>query len=440
MADMDDREDLLYWVWFSCAFTVGSNSPRQILKACSSPREFYEMGRQGRRSLGILSIQELETVEAASLAMARRIIDECRRMKISLVPYNSPLYPRLLREIYAPPMLLYTLGSLKGLNEVPCICMVGTRSATDYSKYVTRWLARGIARAGAVVVSGCAPGLDATAMLGAMEGGGRVIGVTACGLDIDYPKETHGIKREAVQRGGALISELPPGTPTSRGYFPKRNRLMAGLALGVLVTQAPEKSGSLYTVEHALQNNRDVFCVPPYSILDTEFYGVIRYLRDGATPVFSPEDVLGRYASQFPDTLSLDGLGQDYVLERRHARPVRSASKPNPAEPAHSQQEGPGRREPVREAVSPREEPGRSAQAELERQDEEIAASFDERQRLVYTKLDREGKSIPELSELTGISAGEMLSILTELEISGVARQVGGNRYALRRTALLEKG
>lgn len=406
---MDERLD---WIWLSLLFNPGSNGPKRVLETVGSPKAFREMEPEERRKLGFLRKQTLEGAERLSLARAELIADRCRELGIRIVTMGDPEYPERLKSIYGPPAVLYTLGELSGLDEEAVLAVVGTRNETDYSNSVTGWLCKGLAEAGAVVVSGCALGCDTSAMVGALQGGGRVIGVLGCGMDVDYPKGSGKLKRRILRQGGALITELPPESPVRGKYFPTRNRILAGLSIGVLVTQAPQRSGALITADHALENGRDVFCVPPYSIFDPAYYGVVEYLRQGAIPVFSPDDVIGQYTGQFPEKLDPSRISGDYVKQKREDGRQERISRPKP-EPA------------------PPEPPPVRTREELDQLNREAVAGFDETQRLVYTNLEPEPCYVNELAERTGLGIGRVLSVLTELELEGVAESVGGSRYRL---------
>lgn len=405
-------DDKLDWIWLSILFSPGSSMPRQILEAVGSPGAFRRMSPEERRELGFLGKRDLEGAGRVGLERAELIAERCEQLKLRVVTMGDPEYPERLKSIYGPPPVLYVLGDLSGLDEEAVIAVVGTRRETDYSNSVTGWLCKGLAEAGMVVVSGCANGCDTTAMVGALQGGGRVLGVLGCGMDVDYPKGSGRLKRQVLHQGGALITELPPKTEVWGRYFPTRNRILAGLSVGVLVTQAPQRSGALITADHALENGRDVFCVPPYSIFDPAYYGVVEYLRQGAIPVFSPDDIVGQYTEQFPEKLDPARISGDYVKQKQDGSRTERVSRPKP-EPAP----------PVPRPVQTREE--------LDERNREIVAGFHEAQRLVYTNLDLQPCYVNELAERTGLGMGQILAILTELEILGVAQSQGGSRYML---------
>lgn len=241
---------------------------------------------------------------AAALAEARgsrpHHEDEVRRAAeggFSLLAYGSPRYPRLLAEIPDPPAVLYLAGSLGPADE-RSVAVVGSRRATTSGVRFARVLARSLAEAGVTVVSGLAQGIDAAAHQGALEAGGRTVAVFGAGLDVIYPGWNAPLAR-GVRESGAWVSELPLGSEPRAHHFPRRNRIISGLSLGVVVVEAAERSGSLITATCALDQGREVFAVPglPGSY---NARGAHALLRAGAKLVERAEDVLAELAPLGP--------------------------------------------------------------------------------------------------------------------------------------------
>lgn len=208
----------------------------------------------------------------------------------------DPRYPSSFLELPDPPPLIFARGRLELLDR-PAIAMVGTRRPTRYGRDAARALAGGISRAGLVVVSGMARGIDGEAHHAALEGG--TIGVLGCGIDVVYPHE-HARLFEMVANSGLLLSEFPPGAPPLQYHFPQRNRLIAALSLGVLVVEAARGSGSLITVDHALDLGREVMVVPG-PIGRESSMGSNELFRDGATPILGVADILGALGLSAPE-------------------------------------------------------------------------------------------------------------------------------------------
>ena len=197
-------------------------------------------------------------------------------------------YPYLLRQIHQLPPVLFVLGEIP--ESMPCVSLVGTRRATEYGLAVARRLAAALTRAGVCVVSGLAHGIDGAAHQGALEAGGKTLAVLGCGVDVIYPAHHARLYRQ-IRQSGAVISEFPMGSAPEPGSFPRRNRIISGLSLGVVVVEAPARSGALITTTYAAEQGRDVFAVPG-DVRRGKSAGCHALLRDGAKLVERVEDIL----------------------------------------------------------------------------------------------------------------------------------------------------
>ncbi len=211
------------------------------------------------------------------------------RHGITLRTLRDDTYPPALREIADPPQILYLRGELRP-DDALAVAIVGTRRASGYGLEQTEQLAQGLARAGVTVVSGLARGIDAAAHRGALAAGGRTIAVIAGGLLNVTPPENHALA-EQVTQAGCLLSEMPPRTPPGPGAFPRRNRLVSGLSMGVVVVEAADKSGALITARHAAEQGRDVFALPG-NVTNRGSRGCLRLIQDGAKLIVGVEDIL----------------------------------------------------------------------------------------------------------------------------------------------------
>jgi len=212
-----------------------------------------------------------------------------RPVQFALLTPQDPEYPAALRAIADPPQTLYVRGRLVEADRM-AVAVVGARRASPYGVAVAEWLGRELARNGVTVVSGLARGIDAAAHRGALQGGGRTIAVLGCGVDIIYPPE-HGRLVAQITGAGAVLSEYPPGTPPLKHQFPRRNRLISGLALGVVVVEGREDSGALITADCALDQGREVFAVPGPVFAQTSVLPH-RLLQQGAKLATTVEDIL----------------------------------------------------------------------------------------------------------------------------------------------------
>jgi DNA processing protein len=228
---------------------------------------------------------------------------------VRIVSLVDPEYPPLLREIEDPPLVLYVRGRID-IDPARSIAVVGTRRSTRYASLVASKLASQLALKGITVVSGLATGTDAAAHQGALDVAGRTVAVMGCGVDRVYPARNQAIYDEIVETG-SVISEYPLGTRPAKWTFPQRNRIISGLSRGVVVVQAPERSGALITARLALEQGRDVFAVPG-NITNRTSEGTNRLIRDGAKLVMSVNDILDEY----PDLLRLKAVAVEEEPER----------------------------------------------------------------------------------------------------------------------------
>lgn len=212
---------------------------------------------------------------------------------IRTVPKESEAYPMLLREIGSAPKCLFVRGNTQLLSASLLIAVVGTRKISDYGRQVLQEIIPPLVRAGAVIVSGLAYGVDSVSHEVALKHGGKCIAVLAGGVDIIYPREHHGLARKILENGGTIISEHEPGTESLKQYFPARNRIISGLSRATLVIEAQEESGSLITAKFALDQNREVYAVPG-SIFDENQRGTNRLIAEGAYPLLSAEKLLSQ--------------------------------------------------------------------------------------------------------------------------------------------------
>lgn len=247
-------------------------------------------------------------VDGATAAMVQKTLaaldlkaeDEAlRRRGIDYLTLADAGYPSVLREIYDPPAAIFTEGSLDCSGTV--IAIVGSRRCTAYGKAVAEEMARDLARAGAIVVSGMARGIDSAAHNGALQAG-KTIAVLGCGSDIIYPPE-NGLLAERIKAGGALVSEFPPGTPPRPLNFPARNRIISGLAAAVVVVEASKRSGALITADFALEQGKEVLVVPG-SVRSPVSAGCHGLLKQGAALAASWEDVFEALGFDSPATVA----------------------------------------------------------------------------------------------------------------------------------------
>ena len=281
---------LVHWIWLAHLPGLSDRMKLALLQQFQDPEEIYFADSGAFDHVDGMSAEIKQALTDRDLSRSEKILEACHKEQIHLLTFRDAAYPVRLKNIPDPPVLLYYRGVLPDFDGNPVIGVVGTRKASAYGLTTAKRMGYQIGRCGGILVSGMAYGIDSMAMSGALTAGAAVVGVLGCGADIVYPPSGKGLFRD-TERYGCILSEFAPGTPPLAFHFPKRNRIIAGLSCGVLVVEAPEKSGALITARQALDQGRDVFAVPG-NIDVPSLAGSNQLLRDGAIPVFSGWDVL----------------------------------------------------------------------------------------------------------------------------------------------------
>ncbi len=324
---MDD-EKLLKCLWLNCFCGHSPHFIDKCVKRLGSAEAIFDGAADKDALKETLGLKHLE-YRRRNLKEAEELLESCRRKNIRTIHISDPEYPRLLKNTYAPPQILYVKGLDVNLNDLLTISVVGTRKASNDAKKFTRKLCREMAEEGIVVVSGMAKGLDAEAHKGALDAGQLTVAVLAGGVDLVYPRENAELYEKIGERG-MIISERPPGMK-GRGYFyQERNRIIAGLSYGVVITEGGVKSGTSITVKYAQEYNRDIFAVPGRPADDNAALpnGLI---HDGAITTLSAADVLDEYGERFGELLER-GIMELKPVEKPAFRAEKKVSDEKPVE------------------------------------------------------------------------------------------------------------
>ena len=281
--------DVKHWVALSLIPNLGAVRFRLL------EDHFRSLEAAWTASVGELKAAGVDDKTARAIVTHRADIspdgemEKLQKAGVRALTWNDSSYPPRLKEIHDPPPVLYVRGEVLPEDE-RSVAVVGTRKATSYGREAAATLSRSLAGSGVTIVSGLARGIDSVAHRAALEGEGRTIAVFGCGLDVIYPPEHRKLARDILDRG-ALVSEHPMGTRPDARHFPRRNRLISGMTLGTLVVEAGEISGALLTVRQALEQNREVFCVPG-SIFSPVSRGTNALIQEGAKLVMGHTDIL----------------------------------------------------------------------------------------------------------------------------------------------------
>ncbi len=287
------EQDLYYKLALSLAPGVGSIIYKRLVQTFGNPELVFRAPlRELKRVEGVGEKVAEDLKKFAWQPLVEKELSLAEKMGVRIISWDNLDYPPSLKEIYDPPPVLYVLGKILPQDQ-KAIAVVGSRNPTTYGKGAAERIASGLSRAGLTVISGLARGVDSCAHRGALQAGGRTIGVLGCGLNIIYPPENKELYKQ-VAGHGAVITEFPFNTPPDKDHFPIRNRLISGLALGVVVVEATLRSGSLITARFALEQGREVFAVPG-NIDSPRSEGTNRLIKEGAKLVLRAEDILEEF-------------------------------------------------------------------------------------------------------------------------------------------------
>lgn len=350
---------------------VGPATTGRLLSAFKSPEDIFLAGLSELADVGEISASRARKIrEFDAWDLVDREIENAGRQDIRIITLFDKEYPEALSHIDNAPAILYLKGRLIA-EDTFALAVVGSRIMSEYGRKIASDLSYELALSGLTIVSGMARGIDTLSHAGALKAGGRSIAVLGCGLDVCYPPENKDLMN-AICRSGCVLSEFPLGTRPDRGNFPRRNRLISGLSMGVLVVEATARSGSLITARFALEQGKEIFAVPG-NITSITSEGTNTLIKLGAKPVQSAEDVLEEMSPK------IKGL-------------LRS----------------------VKTAVS--------AAGRLEINDEEKA---------ICNILGSDSKHIDNIARELGIPAARLSGLLLGLEMKGIVRQTAGNIFSI---------
>jgi DNA processing protein len=358
--------DLKYWIALSMLSDVGPVSAKRLLSAFGTPEKIFDASVDELLGIENIGINRANSIRKFSswkdVEKHAKLIEE---KGITAISFESPSYPEMLRQIEDAPLVLYMDGTLVQQDRY-AISVVGSRKLTHYGASVAERIAGDLAAMGFTIVSGMARGVDSLAHQAALRAGGRTIAVLGSGVDVPYPPENKTLM-ENITGSGCVISEFSPGTPPDKDNFPRRNRIISGLSLGVVIVEATAESGALITARYAMEQGREVFAVPG-SITSAHSAGPNELIRKGATLVRHANDIVEELAPVLKGFL---------------------------------------------------------------RSDQKVSISITEDEKSLCTLLSGEPKQIDDISRESGLPTSKVLGVLLGLEMKGAVKQITGKRFYL---------
>ena len=397
---------LKYWIWLSSVEGVSIRARAELIRRFGDAESAFFAPDGSFAATEGVSPAEAALLEKRDLSRVSEILGDCEAQGLSVVTMQDALYPKRLKAIWAPPVVLYVKGRLPQLDDEAAVAVVGTRSASPYGIKMARQIAGEICCCGGMVVSGLTNGVDAAAATGALYADGVCIGV----LGTAHEEQESELSYDVCRRG-ALVSEYAPGTRSFKSFFRDRNRISSGLSVGTVAIEAPEKSGTLLFVAEALEQGREIFAVPgPADAPGCR--GTNQLLKDGATPVTCGWDVMREFAERYPNKIRrAEGSFPPVEKTAAAALPPRGESPENGS--------AGGKKEIDKEKSG----------AYIDLRDQ--LALLSETQLKIVSAIEKEPTHIDDIVEKTGLGAATVLTQLTVMTVRGIVRRVPGNRVAL---------
>ncbi len=405
---------LKYWLWLTTRRGLSNTGVCELLDYFGTPEAVHFADPREYDELPALSAASKASLMDKSMDEPERILEACDRLGQRILTMADASYPERLRNIYDAPAVLYLQGRGITFDSEAVISLIGAREPTAYGVAQAQRLGHDLAVQGAVVVSGLARGLDSEGLRGALRGGGVVCGVLGGGLDVIYPKENRFLYQD-VAASGLLVSEYPPGTEARSGHFPARNRIISGLALGVVVVEGGYHSGARITARAALDQNRDVFAVPGPVDGPLSYLPNLLIRKGEAKLITSASDILEEYQYLFPHKLDLrPGLAPD-----------------TPPIPKDGGLEEPKPAPPPKKKPAPKAEPEETAEETIPTVPwRSLTPALTDDQRDVMLTLRDRPMVMDELIDATQIPARRCVSAVTMLQLAGFVREEQGKRFA----------
>lgn len=411
-------DTMVYWIWLSLCCSPSGSTFGKLIKELNGARAIYEADSKRISSIVGYRNSDRTALENKSLDRAQEIYDFCRKHKVGLLCYEDSRYPKALREIDNPPVLLYYRGVLPDFDNIFAISAVGTRALSDYGRRNAFRISYDLATAGATVVSGMARGIDGVAMAGAIAAGGRTVAIIGSGIDICYPPEHLRLAREIV-KNGCVMTEFAPGTPANKFNFPKRNRIISGISAATVVFEGPERSGALITARCAKEQGRSVYALPGnVGSKNSQLSNLL--LKSGAKICTSADDILNDFNDKYCKFIN------PFLLKERVAVDMMSTLSEYGVSAVCQNDdifEVPRRRRPAEKVVDSFDVKDAYVDAE---EPKSPPADFDKRALKIYKKIPLSDSCSIESLVDDEISLREVMKCLLKLEMSGFVQLLPG--------------
>lgn len=399
---------MIYWIWLQKALGLGSNRLHSIMEKFGGAQQVYSADNITRECSGIFSERELRMMSTTPLEYAKTVYNDCIRENVTVITPDTDAYPKILKNIPNPPLVLYVKGRFPDFDATPAFCVIGTRKINDYISKCAYSLAGRLAAAGFIIVSGGAKGSDAEAHNGVLKNGGITVGILANGFGDNYLAQNEALRKE-IMNNGCLITECPPFTPIVQGAFHRRNRIMSGLCHGVAIVSAGEISGTIITAKCAVEQGRDVFVIPG-SPSQELYKGSNKLISDGAIPLLNIDDILSEYTVRLNG--KIDAVKAKSIRLAKWERYIPKIAKNNIA-------------------VTTKTAPNKTVNTKEEKIFKKILPEhLSKNAKIIYNQLDKQIFTCDSLLN-PDMNSSDVLAALGELELMGFVKSLPGGRYTL---------
>lgn len=412
------KDNLIYWLWLQDCLGA-SAKVKDLLSRYKDAKEFFSAGEKAWKNEKF-SLLAFKKMQSKSPEQYRENIDFCLEHKIYILCPDDEYYPDRLLEIENYPLVLYVRGDYRILRNEKAIAVIGSRTPCVYGQKAAERIVADLVRNDYVIVSGGALGIDSVAHNAAIVSGGKTVLVMGCGHGHNYlPENSH--LRKLVAQNGALVSEYPPFNPVTQSSFPHRNRIISALSKGVVIVEAADPSGTFNTANHALEQGRDVFVLPG-DIESGNFAGSNKLITEGATPVFSGEDVLlycgdvdrvkRNFGEKTGDAFADVDVDSEFSKKKSKDTEKKKSTKSRKTKEKKQKEE--------------------TDTEKCEKKEKICLEGISKNAAIVYNIMSADICSVDDISRKSGLDIRKVLVSLTELEMFGAAESDGPGKYRLK--------
>lgn len=410
-------DNVIYWLWLQECVKAGARVKR-LLSEYKNPKELFLAGETAWKNMGLSDIL-IGKMKRNTPEKFIKTVDFCLQHKIYILCPDDEFYPESLLEIENYPLALFVRGNYKIFKDRKAIAVIGSRTPCVYGQKAAEKIVADLVKHDYLIVSGGALGIDSVAHKSAIDNGGKTVLVMGCGHGNGYLPENSAL-RKLVAQNGALISEYPPKAPVTPPTFPMRNRIISALSKGVVIVEAADPSGTFNTANHALEQNKDVFVLPG-DIESGNFAGSNKLILEGATPVFSGEDVLAYYgevnAEEKPHTeksgRAFTDIDVDSEFSKKNSIYYRGKSKKSLSEEENCKEE-------------------KIITQNCEKKEKKCPEGISKNAAIVYNIMSADINLLDDIARKSGLDIRKVLVALTELEMLGEAVNDGPGKYRLK--------